>query len=176
MLEMYHPKKPKLMVIGYAEHGKGTAVKLLKMIFGLNGISSSYFANEHVVYPILKDVYGYTSLQQCFEDRYHHRTTWFNLIKQYNTPDGCHLARELYAEYDVYDGCRNIEEFKAIKAAGLFDHSIWIDASQRKPVEDKHSCTIKPLDADFIIDNNQPPYFMTKQLINLLLTLYPQFR
>lgn len=168
--------RPKLMVIGYAEHGKGTAIKLLDQIFELTGTSSSHFANERVVYPIIKDVYGYATPEECYNDRYQYREVWFNLIKQYNTPDGCRLARELYQQYDIYDGCRNIEEFNAIKEAKLFDHSIWIDASKRKPIEDKSSCTIKPSDADWVIDNNKPPYYMVKQLIDLILVMYPRFR
>ncbi len=165
--------KPKLILLGYGEHGKGTCVKLLNTIFGLTGISSSYFANEHVVYPVLKDLYGYTSFDECYYDRHNHRQEWYDLIKQYNTPDGCRLARDLYAQYNIYDGVRNIEEFISIKEAGLFDYAIWVDASQRKPIEDASSCTVSSKDADIVLDNNGPLYITTRKLIKLITTLYP---
>lgn len=168
-------KTPKLMIMGHAEHGKDHVCRLLKEIFGLTSISSSYFANECVVYPALQPLHGYTSLQACYEDRYAHRQEWFELIKAYNTPDGCRLAKDLFQQFNIYNGVRNIEEFESIKAAKLFDYAIWVDASERKPPESSESCTVTRENADFILSNNGKVHQMTSDLMKLIIELYPDF-
>ena len=168
--------KPRLLIAGYGEHGKGKSIKILNRLYGLTGISSSMFANETIVYPLLKNKYGYQSLEECFNDRYNHREEWYKAIKDYNTPDGCKLARQLYSQFDIYDGVRNIEEFEAMRDSGLFNLSIWIDASKRKPIEDKSSCTVKPSDMNIILDNNDKLYITTRNLIKLLLGIYPSLK
>lgn len=165
--------EPKLMIMGYAEHGKDTICKLLEIIFGWTSIQSSFFANEHVVYPILKDRYCYSNSLECYNDRRNKRQEWYELIKAYNTPDGCRLARDLYSQFNIYNGVRNIEEYEAIKNAKLFDYSIWVDASDRLPIESEESCTVKPRDADIVFNNNDPLYISTGNLINLIISLYP---
>lgn len=158
----------KLILLGYGDHGKDHIARLIYEIYGLTSIASSRFALEKVVYPVLKKKYGYKTKERCYNDKHTKRKEWFNLIKEYNTPDGCRLARELYEQYDIYNGVRNIEEFEAIKAANLFNVSIWIDASQRKPIESSDSCTVKPSDADFILDNNGPLSQTVIKLVELL--------
>jgi hypothetical protein len=169
-------KKPKLMVMGHAGHGKDQVCRLLGEIFGLTSISSSLYALEHVVYPVLQPLYGYQSLDECYQDRCNHRPEWFDLIRDYNTPDGCRLSRDLYAEYDIYNGVRNIEEYLAIREAGLFDYSIWVDSSKRVPAESIESCSVTIEDANIILPNHGPLYQTTRQLIKLMITLYPQLR
>ena len=146
--------KPRLLIMGYGDHGKDSACKLLNDLSGLSSVSSSWFANETIVYPAIKDKYGYKTAKECYDDRRNLRDVWFELIKAYNTPDGARLARQLYSQFNIYNGIRNIEEFTAIKEAKLFDKAIWIDACLRKPIEDKRSCTVSPEDADIIVDNN----------------------
>lgn len=147
--------EPRLLVMGYGDHGKDTACKMLYALCGLTSMSSSLFSNEHIVYPVLKKRYGYESLEACYQDRHNHRAEWFELIKAYNTPDGIRLAKDLYRQFNIYNGVRNLGEFNAMKEAKLFYKSIWIDAIVRKgTVEDKKSCTVSPRDADIIIDNN----------------------
>lgn len=168
--------KPKLMIMGYAEHGKDTICHLLHEIFGLTSISSSYMALDLFMFDKLKDQYGYQTKEECYADRYDKRDIWYEDIKAYNTPDGCRLARDLYAQYNIYNGVRNIEEFIAIKEAKLFDYAIWVDAIQRKPAEPLSSCSVEPKDADIILSNNGPLHRTTKLLIDQMLKLYPVLR
>ena len=59
-----------------------------------------------------------------------------------------------FQKNDVYCGNRSREEVQAAREAGLFDYAIWVDASQRLPLEDASSISVTEADADFIIDNN----------------------
>jgi hypothetical protein len=142
---------PRLMVCGYGRHGKDTACELLKP---WKFVSSSMFVARVAVYPILKDRYGYESLEQCYDDRANHRSEWHELISEYNKNDLSRLAYNLYVKYDIYCGIRCEKEFAAVKAAGLFHLSIWIDASKRLPAEGKDSCTVTKGMCDIVIQNN----------------------
>lgn len=163
----------KLLIMGHSQHGKDTVCQLLETIFGIRSISSSRFAADEIVYPVLKERYGYTSVEECYNDRHNHQQEWFELIKDFNTPDGCRLARRLFQQYDVYNGIRNVEEFQAIKAEGLFDVSIWVDASKRKPPEAFTSCTVTSADVDIILLNNEPLYKTAQHLIPVITSIYP---
>ena len=146
--------KPKIIVLGYARHGKDSVCELLAR-HGYTLKSSSLFACEKVVYPALKDKYGYESIEACYQDRVNHRKEWFDLIAQYNTPDLTKLGAALFREYDIYCGLRNINEFIALKNSGINIVTIWVDASCRLPAEDAESCTVTSDLADIIVDNNE---------------------
>lgn len=165
---------PKLMIMGYGEHGKDTVCKIINQLYGLTSISSSYFANEIAVYPFLKDLYGYQNPQECYDDRHNHRDEWFRLIKKFNTPDECRLAREIYQQHNGYNGVRDINEFTPIKTAKLFDWSIWVDALERKPPESAESCTVSREDADVVLSNNGAIEETTDEIIKLMSQLYPK--
>jgi hypothetical protein len=130
----------KLMIMGYGQHGKDTVCEILNKI--------------HAIYPILKDLIGYQTIEECYNDRGNHRALWFELIKAFNHHDKARLARLIYTDSYVYCGVRNIEEFKAIKEAGLFDYAIWVDASVRVSAETTNSCTVTEDLADYTISNN----------------------
>ncbi|QXN72353.1 MazG-like nucleotide pyrophosphohydrolase [Rhodobacter phage RcSimone-Hastad] len=163
----------KLLIMGYARHGKDTVCELLRDRYGLKFTSSSQFCAEHVVFPVVKKMWddyndeqrgrnlpvpampNYATVEECFADRANHRALWYDLITAHNTPDKSRLGREIFEENDVYCGIRNAREFHALKNAGVFHWAIWVDASERgMPVEDKSSCTVEPWMADFILDNN----------------------
>ena len=148
-------KKPNLMLLGYGRHGKDTVAEILTA-YGYTYMSSSLAAAQEAVFPVLAPKYGYRTVEECFEDRHNHRQEWYDLITEFNTPDKARLPRIIYSKVDVYVGIRNREEFYAAKEEGLFDYAIWVDASQRVPVESTESCTVKPEDADIVIDNNGP--------------------
>ena len=143
---------PKLMVCGHSRHGKDTFCELMKP---WSFVSSSMFVAEAAVYPQLKILYGYKSLEQCYDDRHNHRIEWHELIKVYNSQDRARLPRELYSEYDIYCGLRSDEEFFAAQDEGLFVLSIWVDASERLPPESIDSCTITKNMCDIVIENNE---------------------
>lgn len=145
----------KLMIMGHARHGKDTVCEILRDDYGFTFESSSMAAARHAIYPVLKDLLGYQTIEECYNDRHNHRALWFELIKAYNHHDGARLGRAIFAEHDIYCGIRNYLEFEAIKDAGLFDCAIWVDAGSRVPAETTSSCTVTWEMADLIVDNNR---------------------
>lgn len=163
--------KPKLLVLGHARHGKDTVCEILRDQYGFKFMSSSLFCAEKVVYPILAPKYGYATLGDCYEDRVNHRGEWFNLIYAHNKDDPARLGREIFAEYDIYCGLRNIAEYEYQDAEGVFDVCVWVDASERMPPESKDSCTVHQGLADVIIDNNRSLEYLRTQVAAFVKTL-----
>ena len=144
----------KLMIMGHARHGKDTVCEILRDTYGFTFESSSMAAARYAIYPVLKDLIGYQTLEECYNDRYNHRALWFELIKAYNHRDGARLGRTIFADHDIYCGTRNEAEFMAIKEENLFDCSVWVDAGKRVPAETTSSCTVSCEMADMLVDNN----------------------
>lgn len=144
----------KIIVFGHRRHGKDTACDYIQDNFGLMFESSSYYACRTFLFQKLRKAHGYKTVEECFEDRVHHRELWFNEIRDYNSNDRTRLGREIFESNQVYCGIRDIEEFDALKAAGLFDLAIWIDARERLPLETAASMKLTKNDADIIIENN----------------------
>lgn len=147
-------RNPKVLVIGHARHGKDTVSEMLRDRYDLRFVSSSLFCAEHVVFPALKDKYGYGDPVSCFDDRHEHRAEWYDLIRDFNRPDATRLGRAIFAEHDVYCGLRSKAELNALHNAGAYDVCVWVDASDRLPPEDASSCTVEPWMADYVLDNN----------------------
>jgi hypothetical protein len=147
--------KLKLMILGYARHGKDTVAEIYRDSLGLNCISSSHAAAEKVMMPYFasKGVI-YDNVEACFADRVNHRQEWFEQIKAYNTPDKAKLAREIYSVGDVYVGIRDYVELDVIKAERLYDYSIWVDRSKHQPPEAITSCSVTPAMANYVLNNN----------------------
>lgn len=163
----------KLIVVGQGRHGKDTFCEIAEQYFGLTFESSSSFACRSIIFEILKDKYGYKSIEDCFEDRHNHRTEWYDLICEYNSKDKTRLAQEILNEHDIYCGMRSIDELEAVMIKGYADLVVWVDASQRLGVtEDVGSNTITKSDADIIIDNNDSLLQFTTRVLNLLNVIY----
>lgn len=145
---------PRILVIGHARHGKDTVSEMLRDHHGFSFTSSSMFCAENVVFPRLRNMYGYKTAEECFDDRSSHRSEWYHLIREYNSPDAVALGRAIFAEHGVYCGLRHHAEFNALRNAGEFDVSIWVDGSGRHPPEDRSSCSVEPWMADYVLDNN----------------------
>ena len=135
-------------------HGKDSMAEILQENFGLKFKSSSEAAAEIFIYNELKDKYGYNTPFECFEDRVNHRSEWYDLICDYNSLDKAKLAKGILENADAYVGMRDSSEIKECIKQGLFDLIIWVDASDRLPLEDASSFNISKSDADIIIDNN----------------------
>lgn len=135
-------RKPRLLIIGHARHGKDTLAELLRDRHGLTFRGSSEFACKVAVMPWLSERgVEYGSVAQCYADRHAHRAAWFDAISSYNTPDKSRFAREILDEADCYVGMRNAAEYRA--ARHLFDLVVWVDASRRgKEVEPRSSMSI----------------------------------
>lgn len=144
----------KLMIMGYGDHGKDEAARIICDLLGVSYLGSSWAACEAYIFDSLRYPLGYRSAAECYEDRRNWRTLWGELMAAYNAKDRARLGRYVYERADIYVGVRRIEEFEAIKAAGLFDASIWVDAGARKPPEPAASCTVYPGLADVMLDNN----------------------
>lgn len=160
----------KFMICGYGRHGKDTVCEILRDIFNFTFISSSEACCEEVLFPGLKDLYGYKTPQECYDDRHNHRVEWFELIKSYNEEGGdlSKLAKIIYKNNDIYCGIRRIEEFLDIKNKNLFDISIWVDASKRLLPEDVSSITVMKEDCDYILDNNGSLDDLNKEVHRLM--------
>lgn len=150
-------RKPKIILLGHARHGKDTVAEMLRDKYGFSFESSSMFCAEKVMMPYfngLPNHPGYASVEDCYADRVNYRDVWFQQIELYNYPDRSRLAREMFEQNNVYVGMRSKRELAACMNAGLADLVIWVDASDRLPPEDASSCTVEPWMAQLQIDNN----------------------
>ncbi len=145
---------PKLLIIGHMRHGKDTFAEILRDNFGLKFISSSQAAADIFIYEELKGKYNYKTSEQCYEDRVHHRKEWYDMICDYNKDDKARLAKGILSMGDCYVGMRDRGEIDECMKQGLFDLIIWVDASERLPLEDASSFNIDKTCADIIIENN----------------------
>ena len=143
-----------VIIFGHKQHGKDTACEYLQSQFGVRFISSSFFACQKFLFEQMRGEHGYETIEQCFADRISHRKYWYEAIRDYNTPNKIKLGSQLFAEYDIYCGIRDLEEFEALKAAGLVKLSIFIDASGRLEKESSESMKLDIEHADVIITNN----------------------
>lgn len=151
MVSYTHPLgAPKILILGHGAHGKDTVAEFLSEISGLVFESSSLAASEIVVYPLLKDKYGYKSASECFDDRRNHREEWKQAITNYNTPDKSRLCREILERRNGYIGMRCDEEYAA--SVDLFDHVLYVDASHR--AQSDPTMMIERDDRMTVIDNN----------------------
>ena len=147
--------KLKLMILGYARHGKDTVADILVNNLGLKKEDSSQFAGKQVMMPYFASKgIVYPDWSTCYADRVNHRQEWFEQIAAYNTPDSARLAREIFEVSDIYVGIRRKEEFEAVKKKGLFNYSIWVDRSKLLPPEPTTSNTMTKEMADYVIDNH----------------------
>ena len=144
----------KLLIIGHMRHGKDSFAEILNEQFGLKYQSSSQASADIFLYDALKDKYGYKTPEECFEDRVNHRAEWKQMICDYNKDDRAKLAKEILKNSDCYVGMRDREEINECMRQGLFDLIIWVDASERLPLEPASSFDIDKTCADIIIENN----------------------
>ena len=142
--------RPKLLVIGHGRHGKDTAAALLARGLGLSFVSSSEFAAEHAVFPLVADLYP--DWRAAYADRAAHRALWHHAIATYNLRPGPMLAEQILAEHDVYVGMRSRDELD--RSRHLFDLVIWVDRSKVLPAEPEASNQLTAADADLVLDNN----------------------
>ena len=158
-MEIITANHPKLLILGYAESGKTLAATFLQDSFeGFRFKDSSLAAAEIFIYDALKDKYGYTDFNECYNDRKNRRKEWHDLITEYNKDDASRLAKDIMRENSCYVGMRSLREIEKCVEEKLFNAVIWIDASERIPDESIESCSIRLDDirsmVTMIIDNN----------------------
>lgn len=146
--------KPKILILGWARHGKDTVAEILRDNHGFQFESSSHFCAEHVCRPAMAELgITYDSLEECYADRVNHRATWYEAIKAYNGEDPARLAKGILEHGDIYVGMRSAYEFA--EARKLFDHIWWVEATGRGlPPEPRDSMDIDPEPGFTLINNN----------------------
>lgn len=141
----------KILIIGHKGSGKTHIGKILGGRLGVGYKDSSAYCFDHVVYPVLKEKYGYLNEAEAMADKDNRRADWFDLISQYNAiPD--RLTREILKDHNIYVGMRNRREFEG--SHHHFDLRIWIDASERVPDESIKSMELTKADAQYVFNNN----------------------
>jgi dephospho-CoA kinase len=145
---------PTLCIVGSARHGKDSMAEIFRDEFGMTFESSSQSASDIFLYNLLKDKYGYTTPEECYDDRMNHRKEWYEAICEYNKDDKARLAKGILESTGCYVGMRDREEIKECIKQGLFDLIVWVDASDRLPEEPATSFNIDKSCADIIIENN----------------------
>lgn len=144
----------KILLIGHAQHGKDTAAEMLREMYGLEFESSSIAASKIFLYDALKEKYGYTSPEECFQDRVNHRSEWYDLICEFNKNDKARLAKEILKTSNVYVGMRDNQEIEECLKQGIFSYVIGI-YNPNKPLEPETSFNIDMWGkSDIIISNS----------------------
>ncbi|WP_121063350.1 hypothetical protein [Chachezhania antarctica] len=142
---------------------------MLGRVLRCGAISSSAYAAERAVWPIVAARGLWPDWRAMHADRGMHREMWFHAIRAYNLAPGASLAEQILAERAIYVGMRSREEFAA--ARGLFDCVIWIDAGRRLPIEDPSSMELEQCDADRVLDNNGTEADLARGVAALALAL-----
>jgi hypothetical protein len=157
-----------ILIIGHGRHGKDTVAEFFNSRFGLKYKSSSLACAEIFIYDLLKEKYGYSTFDECYNDRSNHRKEWYELIVEYNSKDKTRLAREVLSNgTSCYVGMRDRDEVIACTSQNLFDLIIWVDAGERLPLESSESFNITKDLADIVIDNNGDHDSLLKKLENI---------
>ena len=159
-------KKPKVVICGYAGHGKDTAAQLMSLM-GYRFKSTSWTFCEEIIFPKLKEKYNYKTVLACFTDRTNHRAEWYDLITEFNTPDKTASAKMIFAKNDIYCGMRNIAELEACRENNVVDCVIWVNNRKGK-VEDESSNTITNKDCDYILHNSSSVQNCIKRLKTII--------
>ena len=162
-----------LMILGKGRHGKDTFAEIAASEdFGYEYTPTSYLAAEIVIYGKLKEKHGYTTVEECFDDRHQHRAEWHDLIHEYNHPHLYLLGETVFKTNDIYCGLRNKEEFDSMVDHNLIDLTIWIDATDRLGnTEGIESMSLTKESANIIITNNGTEEDFKAKIVALLTLL-----
>lgn len=146
---MKKPLKKKILLLGYARHGKTTVSDILRDEYGFSLLDTSDF----IVTDILISNGRYKTMEEAYSNKERDRAIWYQDVIDYNTPDKARLAKALFAAgSDIYVGMRADEEYHAtIDAVEL--HVIWVQDERKEP-ESRDSCTVEPSMATYILDNS----------------------
>lgn len=160
----------KLLIGGMGRSGKDTACEILEEQFGMTFTSSSWAAAEIFIFEQLRLHHNYKTVQECFDDRHSgdNRMLWYDMITEYNTDDKARLAKDILKKSDIYCGLRSKEELDECKRQGVFDLTIWIEATDRIGItESSGSITVTKDDFDIIIENNTSLTDFEQKIIRL---------
>lgn len=154
-------RRLRVLIIGHGRHGKDTAAEFLAQATGYKFASSSEFAAQKAVFPLVSDLYP--DWRAAYDDRINHRELWYHAIRAYNLRPGPMLAEQLLADHDVYVGMRSRAEFE--RSRDLFDLVVWVDRSEVLPPEPGNSMELTAEDADWFLDNNRDLEHLEAQVL-----------
>jgi hypothetical protein len=144
-------ERPKLLILGYARHGKDTVAEILARKYGFRFTSSSEFVGREIIW----DDWGkrfYPDFNAMFADRVNHRELWMEMIRLFNTPDKTRAARTMLSRgYDMYVGMRRMDELAASRH--LFDYVIWVERAGFPPETGSMDITKELAKPDYVIHN-----------------------
>lgn len=166
---MNQENRPKLLILGYARHGKDTVAEMLRDQYGLRFMSSSEFCGREALWHQW-GISKYNTFEEMFEDRHNNRVLWMEMISAYNTPDKTRTASTMFERgFDMYVGMRRQDELDACMEAKLFDSIIWVDRSQHQPVETgSMDITLPTSHAEFIVNNNGSLQSLEQQVAEIV--------
>ena len=137
----------KIIICGHGGHGKTTLARHL----GLPYTDSTKIALEAIIWASW-GLMEYDTMSDCYEDRRNQRARWQRTIAEFNHKDRARFGRLVFGYCNIYAGCRDQCEFNAMKAANAFDVSIFVDASERLPLE--QGMTVTPDMCGIVVGNN----------------------
>lgn len=143
-----------ILVIGLAGHGKDEFGKIIEKEFGMTYLSSSEFALNRGVFDHIWEHEGLSNRAHFWLYKDNYRPQMFKAIEAYNVPKS-RLADEVFQYAHAYIGMRSRLEFNACCEKELFDHVVWIDATERLGLtETVNSIQLTAEDADTVLYNN----------------------
>ena len=143
----------KIIVTGHKHHGKNSVCDMLSGV--LKSIDSSRYACEEFLFERFQQMgILYDSVELCHQDRVNNRQLWYEEIRAWNGDDPARMGKAIFAEHDIYNGMRHIDELNANREQETFDALFWVDASERLPAESLDSMSITKEHADYAINNN----------------------
>jgi len=156
-----------ILILGHMRHGKTTVAEIIEEEYGLTFKDSSMASAEIFIYDELKDKYGYSSFEECYEDRKQHRPEWFQMICDFNDPDKARLAKEILNRADMYVGMRSNDELQECIKDDVFDLIIGVHRPLF-PEEPKSSFDIDIWqECDIIIPNSGTKKDLRNKIIKL---------
>ena len=159
-------QKEKIIILGHARHGKDTVCEYLRDKYNFKFQSSSMFALENIIWPVLKDEYN-TKLE-CFADRVNNRELWFDLITNFNASGLKSMGELIFEENDIYCGLRQIDELNNLidKKIVKIENIYFVDRSKILSIESENSSEINidTINNIKIIDNNSSLEDLYKKL------------
>lgn len=156
----------KILIIGHGRHGKDTVSELLRYHYGLEFSSSSEYCAHEFIADAISPILGYTSVEECFNDRINYRDLWKALISAYNSKDKGRLVKGIMEHNDVYCGMRCAEEYEATKH--IFDLVLYIEASARVGYVDPTFDIKFNEDEMVLVDNNEDLEHLKAQLSKIM--------
>lgn len=143
-----------IMLLGYGRAGKGTFCDVANKM-GMTAISSSYMACKLGAFDALAEKHGFASSEAFYPNRHVDRQGCYEAICDMVAHDRAYLGEKIFEAYNIYDGCRDDQEFYAIRDAGLIDLTIWIEAGDRIPAESADSMKTHRGMADIVLFNDK---------------------